>query len=372
MPPLIPSSGAARQNNFNTLRLAMALLVVWSHSFALWLGTEANEPISRIMNGVDNAGNIAVLTFFTISGFLISLSYQRSSTILSYLGKRVARIHPGYIVATALCSLVVAPLLSDRPFGLFSEAELGGIASNVLLRGYIVPTPGFAGAVNGSLWSIPYEFWCYLGVIAMAELGFFRRRALLPLFTLAVMLVRSWLDLTGRRPGGGMLEPIIGMAYLWFKVLPPFLVGATMLAWRDHIPRSRFLALGLPLATIASAWLPLAGNAQGLITNLLVPPTLGYVVLYVAFHPAIRLPDAARFGDFSYGCYLYAFPIQQLLAMAFRARGVTALPLFIAASMAGSLIAGIASWFLVERWFEAKRLQRHRRPLDEEALLAAP
>lgn len=372
MPLLVPPPSAARANNFNTLRLAMALLVVWSHSFALWFGTEAGEPISRLFDGVYNAGNIGVLTFFTISGFLISLSYQRSPTILSYLGKRVARIHPGYMVATTLCSLVVVPLLSDRLFGYVSADELAGMASNLLLRNYIVPAPGFDGAINGSLWSIPFEFWCYLGVIGLFELGLFRRPILLPLLTLAVMLTRSWLDVTGRRPYGGIIGDIIGMEYFWFKVLPPFLVGATVLAYRDHLPRLKSLAIGLPLVTVLSAWIPLTDNWHGLVTNLLLPPTLGYLIFFVAFHPRIQLGDAARFGDFSYGCYLYAFPVQQLLHAAFRYEGIQAFPLYLGASVAASLIAGVLSWYLVERWFEAKRLRRHRRPLDEESLLAAP
>lgn len=97
-------------NNFNTLRLALALLVVWSHSFAIHLGSEESEWVSLLLGGVYNAGNLAVMGFFIISGFLISESWQRSRSLRSYLSKRVRRIYPGYMVATTICALIVAPL----------------------------------------------------------------------------------------------------------------------------------------------------------------------------------------------------------------------------------------------------------------------
>ena len=111
---LIPANPAAlRENNFNTMRLMMALLVVWSHSFALFLGSEDNEPISLLMNGAYNAGNIGVLVFFVISGFLITHSFQNSKSLREYMVRRVRRIHPGFIVATTICAFVVVPLYSD-------------------------------------------------------------------------------------------------------------------------------------------------------------------------------------------------------------------------------------------------------------------
>lgn len=97
---LIPADAdAMRRNNFDAIRLAMALLVIWSHCFAIYYGSEANEPISRLMGGHYNAGNVGVWVFFIISGFLITHSYVRSPDLLAYLRRRVARIHPGFIVA---------------------------------------------------------------------------------------------------------------------------------------------------------------------------------------------------------------------------------------------------------------------------------
>lgn len=338
-----------RANNFNTLRLVMACAVIWSHSFALFRGSEDGEPISRLLNGVYNAGNIAVLAFFAISGFLISQSWCRSSSWKSYLRKRVSRILPGYLVATALCSLVVVPLFSTRSILDFTSGEWAGLASNLLLQNYIVQSDAFGGgAVNGSLWSIPYEFWCYLGVLGLGLAGLFKVRAVFPAIAVIVMLGRVWLDLNGVHPGGGLLERVIGYPYFWFNVLPPFMLGASIYLYRDVIPRSPLIALGLGAAVIAAAHLPISHLGQDIATRLIFPFALTYAIIFIAYS-RVHLGDAARFGDFSYGTYLYAFPIQQMLHYSVG----QSLPfgVLLIVSVALSILAGAISWFLVEHWF---------------------
>lgn len=374
---LIPANAMAlRRNNFDMIRLTMALLVVWSHSFVLWWGSEASEPVSRLMAGTYNSGNVGVLAFFTISGFLITLSWLRTKGWRDYLRRRIARILPGYLVAITLCSLVVVPAFSSRPFGRLSPGEALGLASNLLLRNYIVSSDAFGGGpVNGSLWSIAYEFWCYLGVMALGLAGLLRRRLSYPLAAIALMTVRVWLDLTGRRPGGGLVEAIIGFPYLWFSVLPPFLLGGAVYLYRDKLPRRATLVILLVLATVGAAHLPLRDPLRTAVTHLLLPPTLAYCVFYTAFNAGLHGEDAARHGDFSYGTYLYAFPIQQMLVAWGRER--LDFPSFVLLSLAASLAAGVASWHLVERWFlpPLRRADTGRKadpPLAEEATIVAP
>lgn len=372
---LVPRDAAAlRANNFDAIRLVMALLVVWSHCFALWLGSEAGEPLSLLLGGVYNAGNIGVLAFFTISGFLITLSYERASSPFSYLKKRVARIYPGYLVAVTLCSLVVVPLVSDWRWSDINAADLRGFASNLLLRNYIVASDR-TPPINGALWSIPYEFWCYIAVLGFGLTGLLRRRWSYPVAAAGIMLVRVWLDATGRHPDGGWLSPIIGYAYFWFNVAPPFLLGGAIYLHRDRLPRSGTVAGGLVAATIVAAHLPIADPWRSIVTNLVMVPTLAYGIIFLAFSPTIRLPDAARFGDVSYGCYLYGFPIQRLLEH--HGRASFGFATYILLSLTLSLLAGAVSWHAVERWF-LPRLRRHAvrakigAPLREEATVVAP
>ena len=375
---LVPAETAAlARNNFDALRLAFALLVVWSHSFALWYGTEAGEPVSRLLGGVYNAGNLGVLGFFTISGFLILLSYTRVRSTYAYLKRRVLRIYPGYLVAITLCSLLVVPAFSSVPFGVLRPGEAVGIASNLLLRNYIVASDAFGGGpVNGALWSIPYEFWCYLGILMLGLVGLASRRPLFPAVAVAVMLVRMWLDMTGRSGGmsgrtGALVETVIGYPYFWFVVLPSFMWGATVLHYRERIPRSGRLLIVLLLAVVVSSHLPLGDPLRLVVTRTLLPPTLAYLTFYLAFAPGLRAHGAARFGDFSYGCYLYAFPIQQMLAGSLRDR--IGFPLYVMLCFTLSLGAGVLSWHLVERWF-LRRIERRdaRKTLGGEAAIAAP
>ena len=158
----------------------MAVLVVWSHSFALHEGSEKNEPLSLLLNGVYNSGNISVMAFFVISGFLVTKSFVSSRSLWRFMGRRVRRIYPGYLVATSICAFVIVPLFSSiRDLSVLEITKtLGG---NLLLRNYFPPSNAFTAnpvpnAVNGSLWSIPFEFWCYIGVAALGIVGLLGRR----------------------------------------------------------------------------------------------------------------------------------------------------------------------------------------------------
>jgi len=357
-----------KENNFNAIRLIMALAVVWSHSFALGIANEDVEPISLLLGNVYNAGNLAVLTFFAVSGFLITDSFIRSANWGIYLRNRVARIYPGYLVAVAICSFVVVPLFSTELH--WTREDILGLLSNFLLKGYIPKSDAFGGgAVNGSLWSIPYEFWCYLGILALGVTGLLRRRIILPAVAAIVIIVRIWLDLTGRHPAS-VLQPIIGVAYFWFNVLPPFVLGATCLLYRDQIPRSRLLLGFLVIGTILVSHLPVSDIHRIVATRTLMPITLTYTTLYIAFC-SIRLPDVTTYGDLSYGTYLYAFPIQQMLKV--ELGSYFSMPIYIVLGGALSTAAGFASWWLVERRFLAMaKRPRQMEPLAVEERLVAP
>jgi peptidoglycan/LPS O-acetylase OafA/YrhL len=155
---------SSHNNNFGLLRLCFAFLVIVSHSFELIDGNRSREPLTRLF-GTISFGELAVDGFFLLSGYLIVQSFDRSDSMATYLRKRVLRIYPGYIVAYLACLLLVAP---------FSGADmsalqgLGGVKAffHLLKLGMPVLPNAFAGqpypALNGSMWTIAYEFRCYL------------------------------------------------------------------------------------------------------------------------------------------------------------------------------------------------------------------
>ena len=345
-------------NNFDAIRLAMALLVVWSHAFAIYKGSEDREPISLVMNGTLNAGNIGVFVFFIISGFLICQSFDRRKTLRNYFERRVRRIYPGYMVAAAICAFVVIPIFSSHADLSVTEI-LKTVGLNLLLRNYFPPSDVFeGGAVNGSLWSIPFEFWCYIGLAMLGLLRLLAARWSIVVIACLTMLVRAWFDLAGRKPGGGLVEFIVGWPYAWFVVLPCFLSGVVLYLYRDVVPRSGLAALAGLALLVFIASLPIDPTYRSCLVHLLFPLVVAYGVICIAFSPSIKLHNVARFGDFSYGTYLYAYPIQQALFSVFGDK--LTFQIYIPTSMFLALLAGAVSWYTVERWF----LKRHEDGLN--------
>ena len=335
-------------NNFDFLRFLLAALVIYCHSHPLLSGNGNRDILGQLTRGRFDFGDVAVNGFFVISGFLITGSWLRSRGTWDFLKKRILRIYPGFIVASLFCVLLVGPLAAAHlPTYLANLDPLGTIKRLLLLR-----EPNQAGAfsglhssyLNGSLWTIKYEFWCYLLVIALGLSGALRRRALPLLLFLASLLVYGLVgyDPTHRPAGEGIfLEKVIGSLYHWPRFLACFLAGAVFFLYREKIPYSpKWLAVSLA-ALAACVW-------QGMAVFL---PVFGtYALLYAAFHPGLKLQEFGRRGDFSYGLYLYAWPVQQLLLFYFGGVGWNPHTLFVAAFVV-TLGLAMVSWHLVEKPF---------------------
>src|SRR5262249_43382157 len=124
---------------------------------------------------------------------------------------------------------------------------------------------------------------------------------------IAVLAGRVALDLLDKKPGGGFIGYVVGWPYLWFKILPSFLLGSVVYVFQDSLPRNLALLSSLVVLVVVAC------NYSAHLANLLFAPALAYATFYFAFDRGIRLHRAAEFGDFSYGTYLYAFPVQQII-----------------------------------------------------------
>lgn len=350
-----------RRNNFDLLRWVLAALVIVSHSYPLTSGHEHDEPLNVVTRGQLTFGALAVDWFFVISGFLITHSWLRAPRVGTFLRKRFLRIYPAYLVAVLLCVLVVIPLTAPQleapaqvGWGLFTAYALllRGVAYNSFVSN---PNP----AVNGALWSILYECWCYIGVLLLGVTALLGRRRMVLAIFVASIAASVYFEVTRWRPGAGVLAYFLGSPRLWARMLPYFMSGMLLYLYRDRIPFGGALALAALMVLISAARLP-----YGIAVAL---PTAGtYLLLWLAFQPMVSLPNWARYGDFSYGLYLYGFPIQQLLVMAFKGRvgpwTVTALALPL------TMIAAALSWHLVEKRF----LRAKERRVEQLASTAAP
>jgi peptidoglycan/LPS O-acetylase OafA/YrhL len=348
-----------RQNNIDFVRIFLALLVILSHSYSLALANERTEPFNLLSRGQSTGGRLAVDLFFILSGFLIAASYERSSSALSYLKKRVARIYPAFILLTLLTVAVILPLAHGRVTGTaISDKALNVIGNTVVLRelgteGAFPHNPSL-GEVNGSLWSIAFEFWCYIGVMLLGLMGLLRSKRFLLTAFIGSIVVSILFAHFKWNISGAILGRIFGYPPFWARLLPMYLAGVVFYRYRQDIPFSPKLVIAALIAMVVAFRVPLGYAA-------LFPIAGTYLVMCFSFAPSIRLNGAARYGDFSYGTYLYAFPIQQLILQAF-ARPVSPLLLFACAAPVTVVVAAM-SWHTVEKRFLRAAHKKAAKPL---------
>jgi len=333
--PLIRLS-SPRDNNYDLLRLILALMVIVSHGTPALLGKNAPEPLSHFLPG-STLGGVAVAGFFVISGYLVSASWC-ASTPLTYFEKRARRIGPGFIVAcVATAALAVAT--STNPAGSVLRTNwLYAIITTLTIRRPVVwqeySLNPFPFETNASLWTIKYELTCYIGTAILGFLGCFRhgmRRAVAALFAifLATNLILSVNQLT---------ESIAGHAV---QLGSCYVAGLLAYCFRTVLPRSRLL-MGI---CAVSFLLP---HFYKHLTYIVLPTSGAYCLLCLIYAKNKYSQSITRFGDLSYGLYLYGWPVEQgLIAII----GVSAFTVhsLVAATIVLCLLLAYLSYRFVEK-----------------------
>jgi peptidoglycan/LPS O-acetylase OafA/YrhL len=330
-----------RANNFTLLRFVAASLVLYAHCYPLALGKGAghHDPLSlwlipRLGTGL---AGLAVDAFFVASGFLITASYANRAHLASFIEARVLRIYPALWVALFFTAVVVAGSATTLPAGeYFSHPKFWGyvVGTGTLLNlqfhlpGVFADLPWPQG-VNGSLWTLPIELTLYALVGAAGWLGLLHQRAAANLlFVIGLLLYLRAPQLTETAQQLKVADLMLC-----------FGLGGFLFVNREQIPMG-FVPMS---ALLALAW-ALRATPYGKLAALVA---LAYGLLLFAYHPLLRLPSLDRWGDFSYGLYIYAFPVQQGLVWLHGGQ-VTPLGLFFQAFPITFGLA-VASWFLVER-----------------------
>lgn len=339
-------------NNFDLIRFLLALSVIFCHSYAIYLGWESfarNEFFMKWTGGKISIGSTAVNFFFVISGFLIVRSFKYSKSFWQYLKKRALRIYPGFIVVFFLSIFAFGPLGHMKEFSI--EAYLDFLDSVWIKRevanmislqapiekNYFTQLPQFG--LNNSLWTIQYEFICYLAVPVLAWIGFTKHRKLL-LIALIISHVLLGLQSVGyifpfsEKLSGG----IISNPYYYPRFFTYFLLGACVYLFKDSLPRN-FL-----IAALAAIIFLLGFKFQ--MVDILWPVSGTYLLFYFAYHPKLIFPNFAKHGDLSYGIYLYGWPLQQLV-MVYLGSYLDAKGLFLVVTPIVIVFAFI-SWKLIE------------------------
>lgn len=323
----------ARENNFDFLRFFAASLVLLVHSYPL-TGRRPEEPI-ELLTGYENGGSFAVSIFFVISGYLITSSWLNSSSPTSFLIKRALRILPALALAVLLSVFIIGPLVTtESPGDYFASSTTWAYLLNIFLATHY-DLPGvfdqniYPDVVNGSLWTLPLEVMMYLGVLAMGLTGILNRRLIaLPIAFFAVghFWLVGWLGITSF-----LVQNIFQLGLFYYA-------GSAIYLYRDSIPWRGWIAGMLVLALVLTFHRP--------IGPVVYAVALPYLVIYLAYAPLPWLARFGKYGDFSYGMYIYAFPFQQLTVYLLGHEiGILWLTLI---SFVPTLVLAALSWHLIE------------------------
>lgn len=344
MSNLLSSYTVGRDNNFNLIRFVAASLVLFTHSFALAIGSGDAEPL-RANIGM-TLGGIAVDIFFITSGFLITSSYFARNNIIAFVWARILRIYPALMVAIMFCVFGVGLWFTTNKFSeyIFNPQTFKYLVRNLILflgvehtlPGVFLDVP-YKGAVNGALWTLPYEVRMY---------------AILAFILGLIAYWGKWVKLISTR-NAILFVSIFSICVNFFNhfqtILPGkfihlftmFFLGVAFFIWQDKIRLSHKLVLfGLPLLLIST----FNKDVFFIFYCLLLP----FLIFYAAYVPSGLVRKFNDFGDYSYGIYIYAFPIQQSIASIIPNVSVFTM---VVSSFICTLILAMISWHFIEKRF---------------------
>ena len=339
---------------FDFLRLSLAVFIFYAHTkFVLGTfdtaglfqdtpmtpGATAPTPVALPILSEIKARLyvLAVPMFFALSGFLVTGSALRLGSVPRFLGFRVLRILPALMVEICLSAFLLGILFSDLSLREYlSSSVFWRYFGNIIgvnwfwLPGVFAHNP--SPLVNANLWTLPAEFYCYLIMAVLMGTGMVSRRKLFlyGFGVLSVVLIAASLGTGyGVRPSVWSIPAIV---YCFFA-------GVVFFQWREKIPLNRVwfvISVLMVILTFRTARF-----------CFLVPIPLTYIVVYLGCIARLALPFL-KGRDYSYGVYLYGFPITQAIVATFP--GISRLALFPTALTVTLLFAAL-SWHWIEKPF---------------------
>ena len=349
-----------RNNTLDFLRLMSAIFVILHHSYPL---TGNNSLISLL-------GAIAVSTFFVISGYLVSQSWFSDPTPSRFLWKRVLRIVPGLVTVVIFTIIIIGPVNTSLPVReYFFNVNTWKYLANIFIFMQPPSLPGvftsnpYPIGVNGSLWTIPVEFRMYILLCIIGVIGLLKnKKVLMGIVVLSCLmyfnnvLSNVWvlnvfthaLESIGI---SGYLYPLITngipSGYPAYNIL--FFIGTLFYLYKDRIKFNFWIALGAFIGLLVTNR---SDDSYFLIALLICLP---YLVLYIGQLPVRQLCNVGeKYGDYSYGLYVYAFPIQQTIAH-FMPK-ISPIQMFALSLPATFILAFISWWFIEKKALSLKKI----------------
>ncbi|MES2456742.1 MAG: acyltransferase [Bacteroidota bacterium] len=342
------TNNPGQHNNFDFLRFAFAFSVVLFH--LAWLTRD--KTLMHFFGGIDP--NMPVSGFFIISGFLIANSYNRSASLKSYFVKRMHRLLPAYIVVVLICTVSLS-IVSNLSFTAYfsNNTTYKYLLDNLIFLNFLQPClPGVFEsnpicAVNGALWTIKIEVCFYLILPLLCYVLKKFRNKLVPLLLLyAIVLLHNYALTRFLQPHN---PAIYGLLMHQLPALMTYFISGMVLHYYfDFIFKYKVI---LALAALPVFLVEYLNDLE-----ILRPISFGLLIFYLAYTPFLKsLNRFSRYGDFSYGIYIFHFPIIQLfVALGVWKAGSAIWPGFFLCLLL-ILVTGVASWHLIEKRFLSAR-----------------
>ncbi len=332
-------------NLFDFTRLLASMLVILGHSVFILASTQ-HEYLGLIL-GVKAIHASAVSIFFAISGYLITKSYLQNPATYSYLKNRLLRIIPGLVFLCVVSFILLGIFFSDVNFTTYCYSNYKYLFNVVLFPEHykmqnIFTTNSDANYVNRSLWTLKYEFVMYLIVLLLGQLSVLKNK-LAYLILALLLLLRLLIDFSLINNMELLVNihllPLIefgtmffcGVVFYFIRPLITHTITRVFIAVLISYFLVRFL---LPVSLL-----------RFFVLDILLPfLTLLFCCLKIPY-----LNNTSKYGDFSYGIYLWGYPVQQALASLYQGSIITQnIYLFSLVSIVVTLVFAILSWHLIE------------------------
>jgi len=291
-------------NNLSLIRITLALFVLLSHSFAMVTGDETTQPFYSSLK--ITPGTMAVDMFFVISGFLLTQSLLKKQDPIDFIIARTARIYPALICATLFTALIVGGIFTTLPTIEYLTNHITIeyiIKTSTIIRGIGFTLPEvfknipLYDQVNGSLWSLPFELKMY-GLVFITWFVFYKTSKLTYLTsTVALIVISSGLIYLNGFISRGIDLKLPHLIYFFF-------VGSLYFCAQSRILISHKIAIAVAITLLFSA----ANQRLFMFMWMLCAP---YLLMYLTYIPKGKLLAYNKIGDYSYGVYVFAWPIQQ-------------------------------------------------------------
>lgn len=335
-----------RHNCFDVIRLIASLAVLVSHQYPI------SGRVEPSFFGLTSIGSVAVIAFFAISGYLITASWMSCKSTLAYLNKRCRRLFPGLFVCSLLMVYFAAPV-----FGLYNQKafvmswySIESLYSYALLQFQIPFTNGFTSgyhlpnSVNGSLWTLKFEFIDYILIAAVLFLNKKPLTCAIGLLVISLLAYTVCVMTFDKTPGAYNIHELEYYIYRGSMLTVSFAIGSVFYFTRNTMTTSY-------IPWVISVALVVASVAFDFFHAFMVGFSILILLIGVTFNEKII---AGRF-DYSYGIYIYAFPVQQIVVNEMHYAFYESMAL----SALITILLGAASWHLVEKKFLPYRIAKH-------------